>query len=223
MGLPQELLKAIVEVTDDTPTFKSCALIGTKLREQSQRILFSSLKLAGEYHPARCAFLDGSPNIASYVTELTLYIPDEEDIAHPTFSTTDIRSILVRLLNSRRGVLGGMDGIRSPWSRWPALPFYLSSAHLEFISRQHWSLREVILTNIRALPPDVLLSLVGAAPSLDFTRVDLVQDMLEPGRSWRETRPSPFEPRAGVPRHMSLPCMSPACVANERLDPPGDR
>jgi hypothetical protein len=83
MGLPQELLKAIVEVTDDTPTFKSCALIGTKLREQSQRILFSSLKLAGEYHPARCAFLDRSPHIASYVTELTLYIPDEEDIAHP--------------------------------------------------------------------------------------------------------------------------------------------
>ncbi|KAJ7330976.1 hypothetical protein DFH08DRAFT_815060 [Mycena albidolilacea] len=173
MRLPQELLDAIVQDIDDAPTLKACSLAGSKLREQSQRKLLRSLTLAGYNRAAMCAVLKQSPHIASYVTDLTLYIPEEDYISDPDFTVTDIEAMLAMVVNVRRCVFGGMDGSRRIWSD---IPLRLSSAYSRFILSQ-WSLHELVITNIIELPPDMLLSLLRAAPTLTVRRVDVVDDL----------------------------------------------
>jgi hypothetical protein len=67
---------------------------------------------------------------ASYVADLTLYIPEEDYISDPDFTVTDIEAMLAMLVNVRRCVFGGMDGSRCIWSD---IPLSLSSAYSRFI------------------------------------------------------------------------------------------
>jgi hypothetical protein len=78
MQLPQELFDAIVQNIDDHPALQSCALAGPQLRDPSQRILLQSVTLrgggwAGNY-PRERVILQHSPHIATYITDLTVYI-----------------------------------------------------------------------------------------------------------------------------------------------------
>ncbi|KAJ7735680.1 hypothetical protein B0H14DRAFT_2639127 [Mycena olivaceomarginata] len=173
MRLPQELLDAIVQDIDDAPTLKACSLSGSKLREQNQGNLLRSLTLAGYNHTAMCAVLKQSPHIASYVTDLTFYIPEEDYISDPDFTVTDIEAMLAMVVNVRRCVFSGMDGSRRIWSD---IPLRLSSAYSRFILSQR-SLHELVITNIIELPPNMLLSLLRAAPTLTVRRVDVVDDL----------------------------------------------
>jgi hypothetical protein len=176
MRLPQELLDGIVLAIDDWVTLKSCSLVGSPLREQSQRILLHSLTLGGDdcetdTH-ARCILLDESPHIATYITDLTLHIPSP--LSHD--SIPDIQLILGTLDNVHRcRVVGGMsmpDNIRT-FTSWPHLPPGLSSACLNFILRQS-SLRQLTIENIIELPLDVGLSLIRAAPMLTAKGVGVI-------------------------------------------------
>ncbi|KAJ6460271.1 hypothetical protein C8R45DRAFT_1221135 [Mycena sanguinolenta] len=171
MILPQELLNAI----DDSSTLKSCSLAGSSLREESQRILLRSLTLGVENHDAKSAILDESPHIAAYITDLTVYIPNPDEIVDFELTGEDIQSILRRLQNVRRCVSDVPESSPS-CVYWPELPLVFSSTYMHFLSRQQ-SLRELRIANIFELPVDVILSLLTAAPTLRLNRVGVVQDL----------------------------------------------
>ncbi|KAJ7808793.1 hypothetical protein B0H14DRAFT_3761011 [Mycena olivaceomarginata] len=155
MQLPQELFDTIVQNIDDHPTLKVCALAAPQLRDPSQRILLHSVTLrrggwVGNY-PTERAILQHSPHIATYITDLTVYIsgcPGPQQVDGDDDPVTDIQWILDRLDNIHRCVFGGIDG--STAVRWTSLPFTLASA------------------NIRGLPPDALPSLFRPASTLSF-------------------------------------------------------
>jgi hypothetical protein len=94
-----------------------------------------------------CAVLKQSPHIASYVTDLALYIPEEDYISDPDFTVTDIEAMLAMLVNVRRCAFGGMEGCLRIWSD---MPLSLSSAYSRFILSQR-SLHELAITNIFCL------------------------------------------------------------------------
>ncbi|KAJ7834360.1 hypothetical protein B0H14DRAFT_3142357 [Mycena olivaceomarginata] len=178
MQLPQELFDTIVQNIDDHPTLKVCALAAPQLRDPSQRILLHSVTLRGGgwvgNYPTERAILQHSPHIATYITDLTVYIsgrPGPQQVDGDDDPVTDIQWILDRLDNVRRCVFGGIDG--STAVRWTSLPFALASAYLGFISRQQ-SLRELTIRNIRGLPPDALPSLFRPASTLSFKQVHVI-------------------------------------------------
>ncbi|KAF7342622.1 hypothetical protein MSAN_02019000 [Mycena sanguinolenta] len=175
MILPQELLNAIVQGIDDPSTLKSCSLAGSSLREESQRILLHSLTLGVESHAAKSAILDESPHIATYIVDLTVYIPNPDEIVDLELTGADIQSILRRLQNVRRCVFDVPESSPS-CVYWPELPHAFSSTYLHFLSRQQ-SLRELRIANVFELPLDVILSLLTAAPTLILNRVGVVQDL----------------------------------------------
>ncbi|KAJ7222750.1 hypothetical protein B0H12DRAFT_1125272 [Mycena haematopus] len=175
MLLPQELLNAIVQDIDDPSTLKSCSLAGSNLREESQRILLHSLTLGVENHDAKNAILDESPHIATYITDLTVYMPNPDEIVDFDLTGTDIQGILGRLNNVRRCVFDVPESSPS-CIYWPELPPTFSSTYLHFISRQQ-SLRELRIANLFELPLDVILALLRAAPALVLNRVGVVQDL----------------------------------------------
>ncbi|KAJ6474952.1 hypothetical protein C8R45DRAFT_1010903 [Mycena sanguinolenta] len=175
MILPQELLNAIVQDIDDSLTLKSCSLAGSSLREESQRILLRSLTLGVENHDAKSAILDESQHIAAYITDLTVYIPNPDEIVDFELTGEDIQSILRRLQNVRRCVFDVPESSPS-CVYWPELPLVFSSTYMRFLSRQQF-LRELRIANIFELPVDVILSLLTAAPTLRLNRVGVVQDL----------------------------------------------
>ncbi|KAJ7870995.1 hypothetical protein B0H14DRAFT_2725201 [Mycena olivaceomarginata] len=184
MQLPQELFDAIVQNIDDHPTLQSCALAGPQLRDPSQRILLQSVTLRGGgwvgNYPTERAILQHSPHIATYITDLNVYIsgrPGPQQVDDDNAPVTDIQWILDRLHNVRRCVFGGID--RDTAVRWTSLPFVLASAYLGFISRQ--SLRKLTIENIRGLPPDALPALVRPASTLSFMQMHVIGGFLPGG------------------------------------------
>ncbi|KAJ6453334.1 hypothetical protein C8R45DRAFT_1083086 [Mycena sanguinolenta] len=166
MMLPQELLNAIVQ---------SCSLAGSSLREESQCMLLRSLTLGVENHDEKSAVLDESPHIAAYITDLTVYIPNPDEIMDFELTGEDIQSILRKLQNIRRCVFDVPESSPS-CVYWPELPLVVSSTYMHFLSRQQ-SLRELRIANIFELPLDVILSLLTAAPTLRLNRVGVVPDL----------------------------------------------
>jgi hypothetical protein len=149
MQLPQELLDTIVQNIDDSPTLKSFSLTGPQLREKSQHILLHSLTLREHWgHQRKHNFLQNSPHIVAYITDLTLYIPgppDVDDEDDDPLGVTDTQWILDQLENVHHCVFSGRYS-SSP-IHWYSVPFTLSSAHVVFIARQQ-SLCELTTANI---------------------------------------------------------------------------
>ncbi|KAF7360119.1 hypothetical protein MVEN_00740300 [Mycena venus] len=91
MQLPQELVDAIVDeihpFTDSAPSLKSCALVARSFRGQSQKNLFSVVKLK-ENSPASAIrfnnLLSRSMHLAVYVSDLSLecHSKNWESVAH---------------------------------------------------------------------------------------------------------------------------------------------
>ncbi|KAJ7620213.1 hypothetical protein FB45DRAFT_1062565 [Roridomyces roridus] len=164
--LPPEIIDAIICKVDDTATLKSCSLVSSSLfRYPSQRRLFRSLTLNGWATPPNydtvSTLLDESPHIAAYFTHLSVVLPDEVP------SIPDIKS-LKRVLNKLSNVRWCMlDGGTLSWTPAFHAPF------LRFLARQR-SLRELHVDSFSAIPQDVMLELLIAAPGLSFksTSVD---------------------------------------------------
>jgi hypothetical protein len=141
MRVSQEILNAIVWEIDreDLSTLAACTLIASNLRDQSQQILLESVTLAGHRHAAKWALLQESLHIATYVTELMLEIPFEDDLCSPDssatefedFSATDTRSILACLTNVRLCLFTGVHN-GGYYTHWCNIPTDLAAAYSEF-------------------------------------------------------------------------------------------
>ncbi|KAJ7330945.1 hypothetical protein DFH08DRAFT_966691 [Mycena albidolilacea] len=156
-------------------TLAACTLVASNLGEQSQWIiiLLESVTLAGHRHAVKWALLQELPHIATYVIELRLEIPIEDDLRSPDssatkfkdFNATDTRSILAFLTSVYLCLFTGVHN-GGYYIFWCNIPTDLAAAYSEFFSRQH-SLCELTIQYIMALLPDVVLSLLGAGPLVD--------------------------------------------------------
>ncbi|KAJ7870991.1 hypothetical protein B0H14DRAFT_2571043 [Mycena olivaceomarginata] len=125
MRVPQKILDAIIWKIgrEDLSMLAACTLVASNLREQSQQILLET----GE-----------SPHIASYVTELRLEIPFEDDPRSPDssatefedFSATDTRSILACLTNVHLCLFTGVHN-GGYYTHWCNIPPDLAAAYSE--------------------------------------------------------------------------------------------
>ncbi|KAJ7453759.1 hypothetical protein FB451DRAFT_1280741 [Mycena latifolia] len=195
-ALPQELLDAIVGEVDDVSALKSCSLAGSLMRDTSQRILLSSLKLTTAYLPPRwpadpqrpnyreaVRLLEDSPHIAEYITRLTIELSQLHE------HIQSLQQVLSKLGNVRRCIVGG----GSDDFQWEDLPPSFASALLEFLQRQ--PLRELYVNNIEGLPASVVGQLVGAVAVLSFYFVELYR---------QDEIPSQAAPKVFAVEHLIL-------------------
>ncbi|KAJ7628210.1 hypothetical protein DFH06DRAFT_723705 [Mycena polygramma] len=75
-SVPSELIDSIFLQVPDIETLKECALVASRFREPSQRILLRSVSLGGTHHSYRYVWdiIQQSPHIATYVRTLKLDI-----------------------------------------------------------------------------------------------------------------------------------------------------
>ncbi|KAJ7607274.1 hypothetical protein DFH06DRAFT_1347540 [Mycena polygramma] len=126
--IPQELLEAIVEELDDVPSLKACSLAGSPLIHSSQRNLHSLLILRqGSCSAARCTFLEETPRIASYITRLTINLPE----ANHNNDFENFLRVLSVLTRVRTCILGG-----SGFAWYSHLSRPLSVAIVKFLAHQ---------------------------------------------------------------------------------------
>ncbi|KAJ7626034.1 hypothetical protein FB45DRAFT_1005246 [Roridomyces roridus] len=172
--LPPEIIDAIVHKVDDITSLKSCSLVSSALRIASQRSLFRSLTLNGWATPpnydAISTLLEESPHVASYIAHLSVVLPDE------VLSVPDIKS-LKRALGKLSSVRWCMvDGGTLAWTPAFNAPF------LRFFARQRM-LQELHIDSFMAIPQDVLLELLIAAPGLSFKSTSIDSASSLRGRS----------------------------------------
>ncbi|KAJ7504917.1 hypothetical protein B0H11DRAFT_449347 [Mycena galericulata] len=79
-SVPSELIDSIFLRVPDIETLKECALVASRFREPSQRILLRSVSLGGTHHSYRYVWdiIQRSPHIATYVRTLRLDIRRDE-------------------------------------------------------------------------------------------------------------------------------------------------
>ncbi|KAJ6457258.1 hypothetical protein C8R45DRAFT_943224 [Mycena sanguinolenta] len=170
--LPQELVYAIVQGIDETPSLKSCALAGSIFRDAAQRLLLRSLTLKGDDVQPAYVFLDESPHIASYITRLRMTL--ERAHSEDDSQRQSLQQILSKLVNVRQCVLSFY------FSHIPTFLF-------EFLERQ--PLRELNIDPTYGLSPASILRLLTVAPVVSFT--DLFTDREDPGLSLDIPRSTP--------------------------------
>ncbi|KAJ7617167.1 hypothetical protein FB45DRAFT_1007777 [Roridomyces roridus] len=165
--LPPEIIDAIICKVEDPATLKSCSLVSSALfRYPSQRRLFRFLTLNGWATPpnynAVSTLLDESPHIAAYFTHLRVVLPDEGP------SIPDIGSL--------KHALSKISHVR--WCMLDGGRLAFHAPFLRFLARQR-SLRELHIDSFSAIPQDVMLEILTAAPGLSFksTSVDTASSL----------------------------------------------
>ncbi|KAJ7195796.1 hypothetical protein GGX14DRAFT_575347 [Mycena pura] len=124
MRIPQELHDAISLEVEDVPTLKCLSLVDPQFRGACQRTLFHSfIPMRRDRPESRVAFLQQSPHIAGYITNLEL------DMTTDPGSAGLLMRILPILVSVIHFELIGED--------WSCLPPDCAKAILAFCERQH--------------------------------------------------------------------------------------
>ncbi|KAJ7658285.1 hypothetical protein DFH06DRAFT_1196530 [Mycena polygramma] len=172
LRLPQELIHAIVHEVDDNESLKRCSLVSPAFREPSQRILLHLLTIgeSGDDKPFTVvsAFLQKSPHIAAYCTQLACALPDADA---PPAEIRALSAILPVLSNVRCCYLIGEEGKHQAWHQ------EASRSILEFLRVGRLATLHVLC--IKALPIAVLGAFFGAAPTLSLFEIEVERNTLE--------------------------------------------
>ncbi|KAJ7702758.1 hypothetical protein B0H17DRAFT_1194634 [Mycena rosella] len=168
--IPQELVDAIVDGVAEARSMKSCALVASKFRNPSQRILLRSLTIKCGYkeqersnYGALSSLLSESPHIAQHVKRLTLKLPaGQKDLQDVEI----LQRVLARMTRVKHCSINGTY-IRD--TRWSTLSASLASAVLDFITRQ--GLHSLAVACLEDLPNAVLLRLMTFVPRISLSYV----------------------------------------------------
>ncbi|KAJ7463647.1 hypothetical protein FB451DRAFT_458062 [Mycena latifolia] len=158
--IPQELIDAIVSEVDDKDCLKACSVVSSSFRGASQRILLSSLTLNGHLDSTVCTLLAESPHIVAYIKYLKIKLPPSHH--HNPSEIQSLQLVLAKLTAVQECIVTGVY----PDARWADLNPKLSSALLDFITRQ--SLRSLRLSIIKDIPRTVFHHLIVSVPMLSF-------------------------------------------------------
>ncbi|KAJ7761674.1 hypothetical protein B0H16DRAFT_537292 [Mycena metata] len=175
MGIPQDLVWAILQEVDDHRSLKM-SVAGIPFREPAQRMLLNSLNLGiakeggGRPYTDAMNLLQESPHIASYFTRLYCLLPE----ANATDAEVHaLCTVLYNLSNVRHCSLRGATDLPTSWTEFsPSLCLAIA----EFIGRQR--LAELEIHSIGTLPDAVLALCFGAAPTLSL--INTSADMTAP-------------------------------------------
>ncbi|KAJ7438395.1 hypothetical protein B0H11DRAFT_2206180 [Mycena galericulata] len=126
----------------DIKTLKECALVASRFREPSQRILLRSVNLGSTHHTYRYVWdiIQRSPHIATYVHTLRLYLSPDDT------SSECLPELLGKFTNATQFVLCGATG----GSAWDSLEPVVADAIVDLIRQS--TLEGFHISSIDRLP-----------------------------------------------------------------------
>ncbi|KAJ7474999.1 hypothetical protein FB451DRAFT_1247243 [Mycena latifolia] len=167
--LPQELVDAIIGELDDVKALKACSLVGSPMRNRSQRILLRSLTLKNgrrgkpslPNYSAVCALLAESPYISAYITQLKVELPPGPPVKIDAQDIESLQEVLGKLANVQRCIVEGGGRLGDGPTEWERRQVYLPA------------LLGLHVHGVDAIPLGVFLRFMTAAPLLAFRNVSM--------------------------------------------------
>ncbi|KAJ7882186.1 hypothetical protein B0H14DRAFT_2703918 [Mycena olivaceomarginata] len=166
-SVPQEIIEGIMEEVGDTRSLKACALVASRFRAPTQRVLLRAMTL-DDFTPkylAACKFIRESPHVVPYIRDLTVsltWVVGATPSAIESFG-----QLLEKLTNVRRlAVIAGCT--------WEALA-PVAPAILDFVRQR--DIEELCVQSIINLVPSALLLLLSTVNTLSFKGVTIPEDV----------------------------------------------